>query len=204
MAGTVSNRRTSAPGSRFFPPIGCEGRPACAQTPQLADLAGISRCRNASTRGLPHYNTAKLNAVTNLPPNKHSSNASTPPRGRWSSPSPAAAAGLIAACWKCPAVRPLARSSRSLLVQPRCEQWLGGPVDHYCSERTARAMAMAAFERRALQRRTHDHAARHRCDGQPGFNRPKRGPHRIHVAWQSADYDSRRSLRIAERALAHA
>src|SRR4051794_13060530 len=27
------------------------------------------------------------------------------------------------------------------------EQWLGGPIDHFCSERTARAMAMAAFER---------------------------------------------------------
>src|SRR6476661_10568468 len=25
--------------------------------------------------------------------------------------------------------------------------WLGGTPDHYCSERTARAMAMAAFER---------------------------------------------------------
>ena len=27
--------------------------------------------------------------------------------------------------------------------------WLGGTPDHYCSERTARAMAMAAFERAA-------------------------------------------------------
>src|SRR5688572_14269934 len=25
--------------------------------------------------------------------------------------------------------------------------WLGGPVDQYCSEKTARAMAMRAFER---------------------------------------------------------
>jgi nicotinamide mononucleotide (NMN) deamidase PncC len=65
--------------------------------------------------------------------------------------------------------------------------WLGGTPDHYCSERTARAMAMAAFER-----------ARHLSDADPhtllgigataslASNRPKRGSHRIHVAWQSA------------------
>jgi nicotinic acid mononucleotide adenylyltransferase/nicotinamide mononucleotide (NMN) deamidase PncC len=67
------------------------------------------------------------------------------------------------------------------------EQWLGGPPDHYCSERTARAMAMAAFER-----------ARKLSDADPRLlrgigataslatTRPKRGPHRAHVAWQSA------------------
>jgi nicotinamide mononucleotide (NMN) deamidase PncC len=67
------------------------------------------------------------------------------------------------------------------------QQWLGGPVDHYCSERTARAMAMAAFER-----------ARRLSDADPRTirgigataslvsTRPKRGPHRVHVAWQSA------------------
>jgi nicotinamide mononucleotide (NMN) deamidase PncC len=66
--------------------------------------------------------------------------------------------------------------------------WLGGTPDHYCSERTARAMAMAAFER-----------ARKLSDADPftlrgigataslASNRPKRGPHRIHVAWQSAE-----------------
>jgi nicotinamide mononucleotide (NMN) deamidase PncC len=66
--------------------------------------------------------------------------------------------------------------------------WLGGAPDHYCSERTARAMAMAALER-----------ARTLTDVDPlrlygigataslASNRPKRGPHRIHVAWQSAE-----------------
>jgi nicotinamide mononucleotide (NMN) deamidase PncC len=66
-------------------------------------------------------------------------------------------------------------------------EWLGGAPDHYCSERTARAMAMAAFQR-----------ARELADVDPvqlrgigataslASNRPKRGPHRIHVAWQSA------------------
>jgi nicotinamide mononucleotide (NMN) deamidase PncC len=66
-------------------------------------------------------------------------------------------------------------------------QWLGGPPDHYCSERTARAMAMAAFERaRALS-----DAGPHTLRGIGATsslvsNRPKRGPHRVHVAWQSA------------------
>src|SRR5262245_53933441 len=67
-------------------------------------------------------------------------------------------------------------------------EWLGGTPDHFCSERTARAMAMAAFER-----------ARELSDTDPmslygvgataslASNRPKRGPHRIHVAWQSAE-----------------
>jgi nicotinamide mononucleotide (NMN) deamidase PncC len=67
------------------------------------------------------------------------------------------------------------------------KEWLGGTPDQYCSERTARAMAMAAFER-----------ARKLSDAEPrtlagigataslASNRPKRGAHRIHVAWQSA------------------
>ncbi len=68
------------------------------------------------------------------------------------------------------------------------ESWLGGAVDQHCSERTSRAMAMTAFGR-----------ARQFCDADPrtlrgigataslASTRPKRGPHRIHVAWQSAE-----------------
>jgi nicotinamide mononucleotide (NMN) deamidase PncC len=66
--------------------------------------------------------------------------------------------------------------------------WLGGPVDHACSERTARAMAMRAFD-----------DAREFANAEVGMirgvgvtaslasNRPKRGAHRVHVAWQSVD-----------------
>ncbi len=66
--------------------------------------------------------------------------------------------------------------------------WLGGTPDHYCNERTARAMAMAAFER-ARELSTADP---HKLLGigataSLASDRPKRGPHRIHVAWQSAD-----------------
>ncbi|MEX2316942.1 MAG: CinA family protein [Pirellulales bacterium] len=68
------------------------------------------------------------------------------------------------------------------------ETWLGGRPDQAASERTARAMAMAAFER-----------ARSMSDANPRMlrgigataslvtTRPKRGAHRVHVAWQSAD-----------------
>jgi nicotinic acid mononucleotide adenylyltransferase len=67
------------------------------------------------------------------------------------------------------------------------QQWLGGAVEQYCSERTARAMALRAFER-----------ARELSDADPylligvgataslATKRAKRGAHRIHVAWQTA------------------
>jgi nicotinamide mononucleotide (NMN) deamidase PncC len=66
--------------------------------------------------------------------------------------------------------------------------FLGGPPDQAASERTARAMAMSSFER-----------ARRLSDADPrslrgigataslATTRPKRGTHRVHVAWQSAD-----------------
>jgi nicotinamide mononucleotide (NMN) deamidase PncC len=66
--------------------------------------------------------------------------------------------------------------------------WLGGPVDHYCSERTARAMAMGAFQ--LARQFSSDETARLRGIGATASlatNRPKRGPHRVHVAWQSPD-----------------
>lgn len=66
--------------------------------------------------------------------------------------------------------------------------WLGGTPDHYCSERTARAMAMAAFERaRELSSADPHTLLGFGATASLASNRPKRGPHRIHIAWQSAD-----------------
>jgi nicotinamide mononucleotide (NMN) deamidase PncC len=66
--------------------------------------------------------------------------------------------------------------------------WLGGTPDHYCSERTARAMAMAAFERARQLSDADPHTLRGiGATASLASNRPKRGAHRIHVAWQSAD-----------------
>jgi nicotinamide mononucleotide (NMN) deamidase PncC len=68
------------------------------------------------------------------------------------------------------------------------ERWLGGPPDQYCSERTARAMAMAAFERaRALSDADPYTLRGIGATASLVSSRPKRGPHRVHVAWQSAD-----------------
>jgi nicotinamide mononucleotide (NMN) deamidase PncC len=68
------------------------------------------------------------------------------------------------------------------------EDWLGGPVDHYCSERTARAMAMAAFERaRSLASDEVESLRGIGATASLATTRPKRGAHRIHVAWQSAE-----------------
>jgi nicotinamide mononucleotide (NMN) deamidase PncC len=67
------------------------------------------------------------------------------------------------------------------------EDWLGGPVDHYCSERTARAMAMAAFERaRSLSDAPATMLLGVGATASLVSNRPKFGPHRAHIAWQSA------------------
>ena len=67
--------------------------------------------------------------------------------------------------------------------------WLGGTPDEFCSAPTARAMAMVAFQR-AL--RYEDEArgaavAGVACTAGLASDRPKRGPHRIHVALQTAE-----------------
>ncbi len=71
------------------------------------------------------------------------------------------------------------------------QEWLGGVPDHYCSERTARAMAMAAYERaRALSDADPRTLRGLGATASLASNRPKRGPHRVHVAWQSAETTS--------------
>jgi nicotinamide mononucleotide (NMN) deamidase PncC len=73
-------------------------------------------------------------------------------------------------------------------AQTALTNWLGGTLDQACSERTARAMAMRAFE----VARGFSSEGVHTLRGigvtaSLASNRPKRGPHRVHVAWQSAD-----------------
>ncbi len=78
---------------------------------------------------------------------------------------------------------------------------LGGPPERYCSNRTARAMAMAAYlQAQALTASEAEIAQPAATDGGSAIgrltgvactaslasDRPKRGPHRIHVAWQTA------------------
>lgn len=69
---------------------------------------------------------------------------------------------------------------------PALRQWLGAQPAQACSERTARAMAMAAYMR---ARELSDKKARVAGIGATASlatDRPKQGGHRVHVAWQTA------------------
>jgi nicotinamide mononucleotide (NMN) deamidase PncC len=76
-------------------------------------------------------------------------------------------------------------------------EWLGGKPDEFCSEWTARAMAMASY-RRASQ---YDPAATIcgvACTASLASDRPKRGLHRAHLAWQSASTTVCASIELAK------
>ncbi len=68
---------------------------------------------------------------------------------------------------------------------PAMVELLGGMPDEFCSAAAARAMAMAAF-RRALRCAPADAAvAGVSCTASLATDRPKRGPHRAHLAMQT-------------------
>lgn len=82
------------------------------------------------------------------------------------------------------------------------DDWLGATPERYCDERTARAMAMAAFER--ARRLTRDEADRQGADDVAGVgctaslasDRPKRGAHRAYVAVQTARFTQSSSVTL--------
>jgi nicotinamide mononucleotide (NMN) deamidase PncC len=69
---------------------------------------------------------------------------------------------------------------------PAMAAFLGGPPDEYCSEAAARAMAMAAFLRARKYQETNEKLFGLACTASLASDRPKRGPHRIHIALQTA------------------
>ena len=74
-------------------------------------------------------------------------------------------------------------------------EWLGGVPDEYCASRTARAMAMAAYEKA----RRYDPAAPVcgiGCTASLASDRPKRGSHRVHLAAQSESATATVSLEL--------
>ena len=86
--------------------------------------------------------------------------------------------------------------------QQSLHQWTGGRLDSACSEATARAMAMAACESARLLSNDADAA-----DGlyfgvgataSLVSDRPKRGPHRVHVALQTVERTTVWSLELAK------
>ncbi|HEX4143896.1 MAG TPA: CinA family protein [Pirellulales bacterium] len=86
----------------------------------------------------------------------------------------------------------VAGASRSVLEavvpysEPALARFLGGKPDQFCSPATACAMAMAAY-RRALEYAGESPglAVGVGCTAGLATDRPKRGPHRVHVAAQS-------------------
>lgn len=82
--------------------------------------------------------------------------------------------------------------SRTLLEArvPYCElalaEWLGATPEQACSERTARAIAMAAFARGRQLASNPGRTTGIGVTAALATSRPKRGDHRVHVAWQTA------------------
>jgi nicotinamide mononucleotide (NMN) deamidase PncC len=92
-------------------------------------------------------------------------------------------------------------ASRSILaaIVPYAPQalveWLGGEPDEFCSSRTARAMAMRALQKaQAYDPRAATCGVA--CTASLASDRPKRGPHRLHVAWQTATTTAAWSLEL--------
>ncbi|MEX2114783.1 MAG: hypothetical protein WD845_16440 [Pirellulales bacterium] len=85
----------------------------------------------------------------------------------------------------------VAGASRSILAAtvPYAEgalvEWLGAKPEEFCSSRTARAMAMAAYEK-ARRFDPQGHCCGIGCTASLVSDRPKRGPHRAHLAYQTA------------------
>jgi cytidylyltransferase-like protein len=85
-------------------------------------------------------------------------------------------------------------------------QWLGARPEHFCSAQTARAIAMAALLRaQYLMKDESDRPAEGSsqlagvaCTASLVSDRPKRGPHRIHVAWQSFSATVAHSLELVK------
>lgn len=75
-------------------------------------------------------------------------------------------------------------------VVPYCESamihWMGGRTDQFCSSRAARAMAVVAFHRARAYAGSVAEVAGVSCTASLATQRPKRGDHRAHVAWQTA------------------
>ena len=66
-------------------------------------------------------------------------------------------------------------------------EWLGAPPEQACSSRTARAMAMAAYLRACQLEGPDGHPAGVGVTASLATDRPKRGDHRIHAAYQTRE-----------------
>ena len=83
---------------------------------------------------------------------------------------------------------------------PYCEPamiaWLGGRPDQFCSDPTARAMAVAGFNRARRYGADDDRAVGVASTASLATDRPKRGPHRLHMALQTVARTTAWSLEL--------
>ncbi len=78
--------------------------------------------------------------------------------------------------------------------------WLGSRPEQFCSARTARAMAVVAFGRALRYGAAEAAAAGIASSASLASDRPKRGPHRAHVALQTAARTACWSLELQKAA----
>ena len=78
--------------------------------------------------------------------------------------------------------------------------WLGSRPEQFCSSRTARAMAVVAFGHAIRYGAAATQAAGVSCTAGLATDRPKRGPHRAHVAIQTAEQTRHWSLELEKNA----
>jgi hypothetical protein len=74
--------------------------------------------------------------------------------------------------------------------------FLGARPDEFCSNRTARALAMAAFLQARKFHQPDDQLAGLSCTAGLATDRPRRGPHRAHLALQTASLTATWSLEL--------
>jgi len=77
-------------------------------------------------------------------------------------------------------------------------RWLGGYPDQFCSEETARRMAMVSFLRALDLEESDLPLAGVACTASLATDRPKKGSHRVHVAIQTASFTAVRSVWLAK------
>lgn len=94
-------------------------------------------------------------------------------------------------------------ASRSMLAAavPYASQalveFLGATPEEFCSSATARAMAMSAYLK-ACRYAPEARCCGAACTASLASDRPKRGPHRVHLAYQSADTTAVVSLELVK------
>ncbi|HEY2250431.1 MAG TPA: CinA family protein, partial [Planctomycetaceae bacterium] len=70
-------------------------------------------------------------------------------------------------------------------AEPALARFLGGKPDQFCSPGTARTMAMAGYRRALADAGSPTQALGLACTASLATDRPKHGPHRLHVAAQT-------------------